>query len=108
MAVFSEVYDEDKDKVFVIRGTIEVRVPRHFYNQLKRKYSDEEIVSMQEPKILRHHHTKRELVYVTKESGLPLIGHTASASSTAARTSSRSARCPAVTLTASSAASTRA
>ncbi|HTY91664.1 MAG TPA: radical SAM protein [Methanocella sp.] len=77
MAVFSEVYDEDNDKVFVIRGTIEVRIPKNFYSQLKRKYSDEEIVSMQEPKILRHHHTKRELVYVTKESGLPLIGHTA-------------------------------
>jgi hypothetical protein len=57
MAVFSEVYDEDNDKVFVIRGTIEVRIPRNFYSQLKRKYSDEEIVSMQEPKILRHHHT---------------------------------------------------
>lgn len=77
MAVFSEIYDEDNDKVFVIRGTIEVRIPGHFYSQLKRKYSDEEIVSMQEPKILRHHHTKRELVYVTRESGLPLIGHTA-------------------------------
>ncbi len=77
MAVFSEIYDEDNDKVFVIRGTIEVRIPRNFYAQLKRKYSDEEIVSMQEPKLLRHHHTKRELVYVTRESGLPLIGHTA-------------------------------
>jgi len=77
MAVFSEIYDEDKDKVFVIRGTIEVRIPKNFYSQLKRKYSDEEIVSMQEPKLLRHHHTKRELVYVTRESGLPLIGHTA-------------------------------
>jgi uncharacterized Fe-S cluster-containing radical SAM superfamily enzyme len=77
MAVFSEVYDEDNEKVFVIRGTIEVRIPKNFYSQLKRKYSDEEIVSMQEPKVLRHHHTKRELVYVTKESGLPLVGHTA-------------------------------
>ncbi|WP_174591831.1 radical SAM protein [Methanocella conradii] len=77
MSVFSEVYDEDEYKVFVIRGAIEVRIPRHFYSQLKRKYSDEEIVSMQEPKVLRHHHTKRELVYVTRESGLPLIGHTA-------------------------------
>ncbi len=77
MAVFSEIYDEDKDKVFVIRGTVEVRIPKNFYSQLKRKYSDEEIVSMQEPKVLRHHHTKRELVYVTRESGLPLIGHTA-------------------------------
>ncbi len=77
MAVFSEIYDEDNDKVFVIRGAIEVRIPRNFYAQLKRKYSDEEIVSMQEPKVLRHHHTKRELVYVTRESGLPLVGHTA-------------------------------
>jgi hypothetical protein len=77
MVVFSEIYDEDEEKVFVIRDTIEVRIPRNFYSQLKRKYSDEEIVSMQEPKILRHHHTKRELVYVTRESGIPLIGHTA-------------------------------
>lgn len=77
MAVFSRVYDEDNDRVFVIRGTIEVRIPGNFYSQLRRKYSDEEIVSMQEPKVLRHHYTKRELVYVTKESGLPLIGHTA-------------------------------
>jgi hypothetical protein len=77
MVVFSEVYDEDDEKVFVIRGTIEVRIPKNFYSQLKRKYSDEEIVSMQEPKVLRHHHTKRELVYVTRESGIPLIGHTA-------------------------------
>jgi uncharacterized protein len=77
MAVFSEIYDEDSDKVFVIRDTIEVRIPRNFYSRLKRKYSDEEIVSMQEPKVLRHHYTGRELVYVTRESGLPLIGHTA-------------------------------
>jgi hypothetical protein len=77
MVVFSEIYDEDNEKVFVIRGTIEVRIPRNFYSQLKRKYSDEEIVSMQEPKVLRHHHTRRELVYVTRESGIPLIGHTA-------------------------------
>jgi len=75
--VFSEIYDEDDEKVFVIRGTIEVRIPKNFYSQLKRKYSDEEIVSMQEPKVLRHHHTRRELVYVTRESGIPLIGHTA-------------------------------
>ncbi len=53
MAVFSEIYDEDKDKVFVIRGTVEVRIPKNFYSQLKRKYSDEEIVSMQEPKVLQ-------------------------------------------------------
>ncbi len=77
MAVFSEIYDEDEDKVFVIRGTIEVRIPKNFYSRLKRRYSDEEIVSMHEPKVLRHHHTRRELVYVTRESGLPLLGHTA-------------------------------
>lgn len=77
MAAFSGVYDEGGEKVFVIRDTIEVRVPKNFYAQLRRKYSDEEIVSLQEPKVLRHHHTKRELVYVTKEAGLPLVGHTA-------------------------------
>jgi uncharacterized Fe-S cluster-containing radical SAM superfamily enzyme len=75
--IFSEIYDEDNDKVFVMRGTIEVRIPRQFYAQLKRKYSDEEIVSIHEPKQLRLHQTRRELIYVTRESGIPLIGHTA-------------------------------
>jgi hypothetical protein len=75
--IFSDVYDEGHDRVFLMHDTIEVRVPRQFYNKLCKKYSDEEIVSMQEPKFLRHHYTGRELVYVTKESGIPLIGHTA-------------------------------
>ncbi|MGA9139871.1 MAG: radical SAM protein [Methanocella sp.] len=75
--IFSEIYEEGKDKVFVMHDTIEVRVPRQFYSKLSKKYSDEEIVSMQEPKFLRNHYTHRELVYVTRESGIPLIGHTA-------------------------------
>ena len=75
--IFSEIYDEDGEKVFVMRDTIEVRVPKQFYSQLKRKYSDEEIVSIHEPKRLRLHQTGRELIYVMAESGIPLIGHTA-------------------------------
>lgn len=75
--VFTEIYDEDSEKVFVIRDTIDVRVPIKFYSQLKKRYSDEEIVSMHEPKLLRHHHTGRDLIYVTRESGFPLMGHTA-------------------------------
>lgn len=75
--IFSDVYDEDNDRVFVLHDTIEVRVPHQFYSKLSKRYTDEEIVSMQEPKILRHHYTCRELIYVTKESGIPLIGHTA-------------------------------
>jgi uncharacterized Fe-S cluster-containing radical SAM superfamily enzyme len=75
--IFSDIYDEGNDKVFVMHNTIEVRVPHQFYSRLSRKYTDEEIVSMQEPKILRNHYTHRGLVYVTKESGIPLIGHTA-------------------------------
>ena len=75
--IFSEVYDEGNDRVFVLRDTIEVRVPHQFYAKLSKKYSDEEIVSMHEPKILKHHCTHRPLVYVTKESEIPLIGHTA-------------------------------
>ncbi len=75
--IFSEIYDEGRDKVFVMHDTIEVRVPHQFYSKLSRKYSDEEIVSMQETKTLRNHYTHRELVYVTRESGIPLIGHTA-------------------------------
>ena len=77
VTIFSEIYDDENDKVFVMRGTIEVRVPKQFYAQLKRKYSDEEIVSIHEPKQLRLHQTRRELIYVTRESGIPLIGHTA-------------------------------
>jgi uncharacterized Fe-S cluster-containing radical SAM superfamily enzyme len=34
-------------------------------------------VSIHEPKQLRLHQTRRELIYVTRESGIPLIGHTA-------------------------------
>lgn len=75
--IFSEIYDEDNEKVFVIRGIVEVRVPKNFYTRLKKKYTDEEIVSMHEPKLLRHHQTRRNLVYITKESGIPLVGHTA-------------------------------
>ena len=75
--IFSEIYDEGNEKVFVMRDTIEVRIPRQFYSQLKRKYSDEEIVSIHEPKQLRLHQTNRELIYVTRESGIPLVGHTA-------------------------------
>ncbi len=75
--IFSDVYDEGNDRVFVMHDTIEVRVPHQFYSKLSKRYSDEEIVSMQEPKILRNHYTRRELVYVTRESGIPLIGHTA-------------------------------
>ncbi|OPY26351.1 MAG: molybdenum cofactor biosynthesis protein A [Methanocella sp. PtaU1.Bin125] len=75
--IFSEIYDEGRDKVFVMHGTIEVRVPHQFYAKLSRKYSDEEIVSLQEAKVLRNHYTHRELVYITRESGIPLIGHTA-------------------------------
>ena len=75
--IFSEIYDEGNEKVFVMRDTIEVRIPKQFYSQLKRKYSDEEIVSIHEPKQLRLHQTNRELIYVTRESGIPLVGHTA-------------------------------
>ena len=75
--IFSEVYDEGNDRVFVMHDTIEVRVPRQFYAKLSRRHSDEEIVSMSDSKLLKHHYTHRELVYITKESGIPLIGHTA-------------------------------
>ncbi|MCD1296215.1 radical SAM protein [Methanocella sp. CWC-04] len=75
--VFTGIYEQNNEKVFVIRDTIEVRVPIKFYSQLKKKYTDEEIVSIHEPKVLRHHYTGREMIYITKESGIPLIGHTA-------------------------------
>ncbi len=70
-------FETKGEKVFLIRDLIEVRIPKDRYLKLARRYPKEYIISYAEPKRLVHHVTKRNLVYVTKESGIPLLGHAA-------------------------------
>ncbi len=70
-------FETKNEKVFLIRNLIEVRIPKNHYAKLARKYPKEYIISFAEPKRILHHITKRNLVYVTKESGIPLLGHAA-------------------------------
>lgn len=68
---------EGNEVVFVIRDVIEVRIPRKVYEKYSRRYSDEEIITYCEHKNIYNHITKRRMYYIAKESGIPLIGHTA-------------------------------
>ncbi len=70
-------FEEKDEKVFVIRNVIEVRIPKDKYERLSRKYSKEYIISFTDEKRVLHHITKRELVYITRESGIPLLGYNA-------------------------------
>jgi len=63
--------------VFVVRDVIEVRIPRKIYERYARIYRDEEIISFCPHKNIYNHVTGRRMYYITKESGVPLIGHTA-------------------------------
>jgi len=70
-------FETKTEKVFLIRDLIEVRIPKTHYIKLARKYPKEYIISFGEPRRILHHITKRELVYITRESGIPLLGHAA-------------------------------
>ncbi len=70
-------YEDENDKVFLIRNLIEVRIPKEVYRRLERRYSKEYIISFADEKIVLNHVTKRPLYYVTKESGIPLLGYNA-------------------------------
>ena len=70
-------FETKTEKVFLIRDLIEVRIPKIHYIKLARKYPKEYIISFGEPRRILHHITKRELVYITRESGIPLLGHAA-------------------------------
>lgn len=74
--MFRKHYDQ-KDVVFVIREVIEVRIPRKIYERYSRRYSDEDIITYCEQKNIYNHLTGRRMYYITEESGIPLIGHTA-------------------------------
>ncbi len=70
-------FEEREEKVFLIRNLIEVRIPKGTYERLSRRYSKEYIISFAEEKKIVHHITKRPLYYITKESGIPLLGYNA-------------------------------
>ena len=74
--MFRKTFEGD-EVVFIIRDVIEVRIPRKIYEKYRRKYSDEDIITYCEHKNIYNHITKRRMYYITKESGIPLIGHTA-------------------------------
>jgi len=70
-------FEDGKEKVFLIRNLIEVRIPKETYSKLIKKYSKEYIISFVEDKRILHHVTKRQLYYITRESGIPLLGYNA-------------------------------
>lgn len=70
-------YEDKKDKIFILRNIIEIRIPKYVYEKLRRKYSREYIISFIDNKKVLNRVTGRELVFVTKESGIPLLGHSA-------------------------------
>ncbi|WP_202318693.1 radical SAM protein [Archaeoglobus neptunius] len=69
--------EEGSEKVFVLRDIVEIRIPKNVYRKLERRYSKEYIISYCETKRILNRVTGRELVFVTKESGIPLLGHSA-------------------------------
>ncbi len=69
--------DSKDEKIFIFRNIVEIRIPKKIYNRLAKKYSQEYIISFCDEKRVLNRVTGRELVFVTKESGIPLLGHSA-------------------------------
>jgi len=69
--------DEKNEKVFILRNIVEIRIPKKVYSKLEKKYSREYIISYCDVKRILNRVTGRDLVFVTKESGIPLLGHSA-------------------------------
>ncbi len=75
---YRKYFDEKNGEVvFVIRDVIEVRMPRKIYERYARNYRDEEIISFSPFKNILNHVTGRRMYYITEESNVPIIGHTA-------------------------------
>jgi hypothetical protein len=70
-------YEDGQEKVWILRNFIEVRVPLKDYRKLSGKHTDEEIITYYEKKEVRSCITGRKLIYLTKESGVPLLGNLA-------------------------------
>lgn len=67
----------EREKVFLVDNLIEVHISESAFNRLSREHALEDIISYLAPRELRHHITGRELRYITRESGIPLLGHLA-------------------------------
>jgi len=75
---YRKIVDEGNGEViFKVRRIIEVRIPLKIYEKYSSKYSDEEIISYLPHKEIYNAITGRKMYYITEESGIPLIGHTA-------------------------------
>ncbi|MCX8172549.1 MAG: radical SAM protein, partial [Archaeoglobaceae archaeon] len=72
-----EERESKEEKIFILRKLIEIRIPKKEFEKLLKKYSREYILSNYENKKILNRITGRELVFITKESGIPLFGHSA-------------------------------
>ncbi|MCS7130945.1 MAG: radical SAM protein [Archaeoglobaceae archaeon] len=72
-----EEREDKEDKIFILRKLIEIRIPKKDYEKLSSKFSKEYIISTYENKRVLNRITGRDLVFVTRESGIPLFGHSA-------------------------------
>ena len=70
-------YEIGDEKVFLLRRIIEIRIKKDIYERLRKRFSREEIIQFSDEKRVLHHTTKRDLFYITRESGIPLLGHAA-------------------------------
>jgi hypothetical protein len=70
-------YEESGEKVFILRNFIEIRIPLKTYNSLIKRREKGYIISQAEPRRVLCHVTRRNLVFVSKESGIPLMGSSA-------------------------------
>jgi len=76
--MYRKIVDESrKEVIFLIRDVIEVRIPVGIYEKYRRRYSDREIITFCPHKNIYNHITRRRMYYITEESGIPLVGHTA-------------------------------
>lgn len=70
-------FEEGDEKVFLIRGLIEVRIPKGDYENLSERYPRDRIISRYENKEVLNSITRRKLVFITEEMNVPLLGHSA-------------------------------
>ncbi len=70
-------FEKGDEKVFILRDIVEIRIPKRVYEKMAKKYSKEYIVSFCDNKRVLNRVTGRQLVFITKESGIPLLGHSA-------------------------------
>ncbi|RLF64793.1 MAG: radical SAM protein [Thermoplasmata archaeon] len=75
---YTKTTDSNKDEVvFIVDRIIEVRIPNRVYQRYAGRYDDREIISFCTRKDIFNAVTGRRLYYISEESGIPLIGHTA-------------------------------